>query len=91
MKILVTGGSGFLGTHVRSFFGADDFSRKSGPLARMAQLINKEKNRYEQLQNIEFELFFLNHSAKITFANKMGISTVNYGSVSLYKNNFFRE
>ena len=48
----------------------------------------KEKNRYEQLQNIEFELFFLNHSAKITFANKMGISTVNYGSVSLYKNNF---
>lgn len=30
MKILVTGGSGFLGTHVRAFFGADDFSRRSG-------------------------------------------------------------
>lgn len=30
MKILVTGGSGFLGTHVRSFFNADDFSRRSG-------------------------------------------------------------
>lgn len=30
MKILVTGGSGFLGTHLRSFFGADDFSRRSG-------------------------------------------------------------
>lgn len=30
MKILVTGGSGFLGTHVREFFGADDFSRRSG-------------------------------------------------------------
>jgi nucleoside-diphosphate-sugar epimerase len=29
MKILVTGGSGYLGTHVRSFFGADDFSRQS--------------------------------------------------------------
>lgn len=29
MKILVTGGSGFLGTHVRQFFNADDFSRKS--------------------------------------------------------------
>ncbi|GIU82874.1 MAG: NAD(P)-dependent oxidoreductase [Acidobacteria bacterium] len=29
MKILVTGGSGFLGTHVRSFFNADDFSRRS--------------------------------------------------------------
>jgi CDP-paratose 2-epimerase len=30
MKILVTGGSGYLGTHVRSFFNADDFSRRSG-------------------------------------------------------------
>lgn len=29
MNILVTGGSGFLGTHVREYFGADDFSRRS--------------------------------------------------------------
>lgn len=29
MKIIVTGGSGYLGTHVRSFFKADDFSRRS--------------------------------------------------------------
>ena len=30
MKILVTGGTGYLGTHVRRYFGADDFSRGSG-------------------------------------------------------------
>ncbi|HEY0431766.1 MAG TPA: NAD-dependent epimerase/dehydratase family protein [Pyrinomonadaceae bacterium] len=29
MKILVTGGSGYLGTHVRQFFAADDFSRRA--------------------------------------------------------------
>ncbi len=29
LKILVTGGSGYLGTHVLRFFGADDFSRRS--------------------------------------------------------------
>jgi CDP-paratose 2-epimerase len=29
MKILVTGGSGYLGIHVRRFFNADDFSRRS--------------------------------------------------------------
>ena len=30
MRILVTGGSGYLGTFVRQFFEADDFSRRSG-------------------------------------------------------------
>lgn len=29
MKYLVTGGSGYLGTHVREYFGANDFSRRS--------------------------------------------------------------
>jgi nucleoside-diphosphate-sugar epimerase len=29
MKVLVTGGSGYLGIHVRRFFHADDFSRRS--------------------------------------------------------------
>jgi nucleoside-diphosphate-sugar epimerase len=29
MNILVTGGSGYLGTHVRRFFNAEDFSRRS--------------------------------------------------------------
>lgn len=30
MKVLVTGGSGYLGQHVRRYFGADDFSRTTG-------------------------------------------------------------
>lgn len=30
MKTLVTGGSGYLGTHVRRFFNADDLSRRAG-------------------------------------------------------------
>jgi CDP-paratose 2-epimerase len=30
MRVLVTGGSGYLGTYVRQFFAADDFSRRSG-------------------------------------------------------------
>jgi nucleoside-diphosphate-sugar epimerase len=29
LRILVTGGSGYLGTHVRSFFDAEDFSRRA--------------------------------------------------------------
>ncbi len=30
MKVLVTGGTGYLGTHVRRFFNADDLSRRGG-------------------------------------------------------------
>lgn len=30
MKVIVTGGSGYLGTHVRRFLGADDLSRRNG-------------------------------------------------------------
>lgn len=30
MKTLVTGGSGYLGTHIRKYFDADDLSRRSG-------------------------------------------------------------
>ena len=30
MKVLVTGGSGYLGTHIRRFFNADDLSRRAG-------------------------------------------------------------
>ena len=37
MKIIVTGGSGYLGTHVRRFFNADDFSRRA-----QADILNEE-------------------------------------------------
>lgn len=30
MRVIVTGGSGYLGAHVRRFFQADDFSRRAG-------------------------------------------------------------
>ena len=39
MKILVTGGSGYLGTYVRQFFSADDFSRRSGLDIRDEELV----------------------------------------------------
>ena len=41
MKTLVTGGSGYLGTFVRQFFSADDFSRRSGFDIRYQQVVEK--------------------------------------------------
>ena len=41
MKTLVTGGSGYLGTYVRQFFSADDFSRRSDLDVRDEQAAEK--------------------------------------------------
>lgn len=49
-----------------------------------------EPNEYEALNNSGFEcnLFFLNRSAKSTFARRMGINSISFGSVFLFKNGF---
>lgn len=44
--------------------------------------------KYNKLHNIQIELFYLNRSAKHTFAQIMGLSVKEYGSVFVYKNNF---
>ena len=41
MKVLVTGGSGYIGTFVRQFFTADDFSRRSGFDVRDEQTVER--------------------------------------------------
>lgn len=43
MKVLVTGGSGYLGTFLRQFFTADDFSRRSGFDVRDEQAVERIK------------------------------------------------
>jgi nucleoside-diphosphate-sugar epimerase len=44
MKILVTGGSGYLGTYVRGFFEADDFSRRVGLDIRDEEAVKQVAN-----------------------------------------------
>lgn len=50
----------------------------------------KEPNPYEQLEGADFrcELYYLNHSAKITFARRVGLPSVQFGSVFLFRNGF---
>lgn len=45
-----------------------------------------EENKYENLFNVECELYFLNHSAKLTFKKRMGVDSVSYGHIFIYKN-----
>jgi len=47
-----------------------------------------EKNPYLLESNIRIHLFQLNRAAKINFNKIMGITSVGYGSVFLYKNGF---
>lgn len=43
MKVLVTGGNGYIGTFVRQYFTADDFSRRSGFDVRDEQAVERVK------------------------------------------------
>ena len=48
----------------------------------------EEGNKYELLQNIDANLFYLNSEAKGAFTRLMGVEPVRYGSVFLYRNGF---
>ena len=49
-----------------------------------------EENHYSELKDSGFEcnLFYLNRSAKATFARRMGVNSISFGSVFLFKNGF---
>jgi len=49
----------------------------------------KEKNQWERtLSDIEVRLFYLSKPTKISFKYFMGVDSVNFGSIFLYKNGF---
>jgi signal transduction histidine kinase len=50
----------------------------------------REPNPYKHLKRSGFrcELYYLNHSAKVTFARRVGLPSVQFGSVFLFRNGF---
>lgn len=50
----------------------------------------KEPSPYPQLADsgLHAEVYYLNHSAKITFARRVGLPSVQFGSVFLFRNGF---
>ncbi|MGE8049181.1 ATP-binding protein [Pseudomonas monteilii] len=50
----------------------------------------REPNRFKQISHSGFrsQVFFLNQSAKLTFARRMGVPSVQFGSVFLFRNGF---
>lgn len=50
----------------------------------------REPNPYLKLKSSSFrcELYFLNHSAKSTFTRRMGVPSVSFGSVFIFRNGF---
>lgn len=45
-----------------------------------------EKNTFENLYNVNLELYYLNQSAKATFSRRMKMQPVQYGHLLVYKN-----
>lgn len=48
----------------------------------------KEKNPYGELKDVRMQLYYLNFTAKLNFKSLMGIPSIQFGSVFLYKNGF---
>lgn len=47
-----------------------------------------EKNIYDNLVDVTFQVFFLNQTAKNNFTRIMGVEPIKYGNVFIYKNGF---
>jgi signal transduction histidine kinase len=71
---------------------SDDGAHITSTLTDRGALIYKirERNSYSLLLGSKFScnLFFLNRSAKKTFAQRMGVPSVQFGSVFLFRNGF---
>lgn len=50
----------------------------------------RESNTYSGIEqtNLNASVFFLNHSAKMVFAHRMGLPAVQFGSIFLFRNGF---
>ncbi|MGI8668970.1 MAG: NAD-dependent epimerase/dehydratase family protein [Aridibacter sp.] len=79
MKILVTGGRGFLGTHIRRFFSADDFSRRSNLDLLSLQDVQRAEN-YDVVIHLAAQLDKSLESAEEVFLNNVE------GTINLLRN-----
>lgn len=70
---------------------ADD-GRLESSLTDRGELIYRvrEPNEYPLLEGVGFsaKVFFLNQSAKLTFAKRMGVPSIQFGSIFLFRNGF---
>lgn len=78
-------------TWLRSWIDPDE-NRFYTELIDRQKLIYRisEENPYGELTDTSFEcnIFYLNRAAKLTFARNMGMSSVRFGSIFLFKNGF---
>ena len=79
MKILVTGGSGYLGTHVRRFFSADDFSRRSN-------LDILSKHDTERVQDYDVVIHLAAHMDKSPSGAELSFQTNSEGTRNVISN-----
>ena len=50
--------------------------------------IQEPNTKFPKLENISINLFHLSRAAKLNFSKSMGISSVNFGSIFIFKNGF---
>jgi signal transduction histidine kinase len=78
-------------THLEVFV-SDDGSQIYSSLIDRGEMIYRigEPNSYDKLEGSGFRcnLYYLNQSARLTFARRMGVPSVQFGSIFLFRNGF---
>lgn len=78
-------------TWIKSWIDDDQETLKTELIDRNKTIYRiSEPLPYEGLKDSSYEcnLFYLNRAAKMTFAKRMGVSSVEFGSIFLFKNGF---
>lgn len=75
-------------TKITSEVSADNKNIITTTLNEGGKIVYKiqEENLLGNLKNIDFTIYYLNQSAKLTFTRRMGIPPVDYGHIFVYKN-----
>ncbi len=78
-------------THIKVNFDKSNSDLVTTLIDRSEEVyVTRESHNFSTLVDTDFScsLFYLNRAAKTIFAKRMGISSVNFGSIFLFKNNF---
>lgn len=75
-------------THIEVKISSQEISTKLKDRGVLMYHVIEENIRFDLVEDLKIDLYYLNTSAKNNFTRNMGIQPINFGSIFLFKNGF---